>query len=117
MIPNRQASVQTPAAVRSHRPAKPAQWKQAELAYAVTQGLRESTILIIVRIHFTANSGIITRTANDADGRLSLVKFATRNLDAAVVETQCPLTLKTVCNTSPDTGAAVIADCFHAFVQ
>jgi len=81
------------------------------------QGLRESPIVVIDRLHVPGDTGIFSRAANNADRRSTLVKFMAGYLDISVFENQCPLALEAVSHARAYTDAAVGANRVFVFVE
>jgi len=87
------------------------------LSSRIVQGLRKGAIVIVDGLHVPGNARVVARTTDNADGRRPSIEFTPGDLDAAVVETQCPLALKAVSNTCAYAATTVVADVFVLSIQ
>jgi len=79
--------------------------------------LRKGAIVIVDGLHVSGNARVLARATDNTDGRCPLIEFTPGDLNAAVVESQCPLTLEAVSNTGTYAGATVVADVVVMFIQ
>lgn len=77
----------------------------------------EQAVPGIGRFHLAADACKVTGATDDADRRRALVELAASDLDAAVIEGQCPLTLEAVLDARSNTNAAVVPNRVHVRIQ